>query len=143
MKATPAYKYILAIKIIALAHIALGIFLPFFAQIDSVEKLLVSEVFSGIALSSEAHSQAAYVISLFGPTVASWGILLFILIQNYSQTPTHRTWLGLVAAILVWYIGDTSYSLLNNVSAAFFLNTFVVLCLLFPLWKLRSLVSYN
>ena len=143
MKTSLAKKYILAIKAIAIAHIVLGVLLPFLAQIEMIEKLLVDTMFNNIALSGEAHAQAAYVISLFGPTVASWGMLLFILIQNYSQQPTQKIWLGLVAAILVWYIGDTSYSLLNNVGAAFVLNTLVTACLLIPLWQIRSLNNKN
>lgn len=139
MNINSAKKYILIIKIIAVAHIFLGVLLPFLAQIGTIEKLLVSAMFNNIELSREAHVQVSYVISLFGPTIASWGVLLFILIQHYSQTPTAKTWLGLVAAILVWYIGDTAYSLLNNVSAAFVLNTLVAICLLVPLWQIRNL----
>jgi len=139
MNINSAKKYILIIKVIVVAHIFLGVLLPFLDQIDTIEKLLVSAMFNNIELSRGAHAQVAYVISLFGPTIASWGVLLFILIQHYSQTPTAKTWLGLVAAILVWYIGDTAYSLLNNVSAAFVLNTLVAICLLVPLWQIRNL----
>ncbi len=135
--------YILIIKIVALTHIALGISLPFLAQTNVVANLLVDEMFIGIALSNEAHLHAAYIISLFGPTVASWGILLFILLQSFIEMPNKQIWLGLIAAVLVWYIGDSAHSLINGVTSAFFLNSFVASCLLIPLWKIRLLIPNN
>lgn len=128
------------IRIVAFAHIILGILLPFLAQTNVVANLLVDEMFIGIALSNEAHLQAAYIISLFGPTVASWGILLFVLSQSFIDSPTKQKWFGLIAAVLVWYIGDSAYSLINGVTSAFFLNSFVATSLLIPLWKIRTLI---
>ncbi len=124
----------------AIAHIILGILLPFLAQTNIIATLLVNEMFKGIALSEEARSQAAYVISLFGPTVASWGILLLVLSQSFFESPSKKKWLGLITAILVWHIGDSAYSLINGVVTAFLLNSFVTASLLIPIWKLRKLI---
>ncbi len=129
------------IQIIAIAHIVLGIALPFLGKIDFVGNLLVDEIFPGIELSEIAHTQAAYIISLFGPTVASWGILLLILSNSFFAEPTREKWFGLFAAVLVWYIGDTSYSLMHDVKAALFLNSSVAVSLLIPIWLSHDLLE--
>ncbi len=129
------------IQIIAIAHIILGIALPFLGKIDFIGNLLVEEIFSGIELSETAHTQAAYIISLFGPTVASWGILLLVLENSFYAEPTKEKWLGLFAAVLVWYIGDTSYSLMHGVQAALILNSVVAISLLIPIWLNRNILK--
>jgi hypothetical protein len=143
MKFKSSHTYFFIIKAVAITHIILGILLPFLAQTNIVAKLLVDEMFIGIVLSDAAQLQAAYVIALFGPTVASWGILLFVLAQSFFESPTKQKWLGLIAAVLVWYIGDSAYSLINGVTTAFLLNSFVAASLLIPLWKIRQLAFDN
>ena len=139
MKLSSNHTYIFIIKLVAIVHIVLGMLLPFLAQTEIVASLLVDAMFIDIALSHEAHLQAAYIIALFCPTVASWGILLLVLFLSFIESPSKQKWLGLIAAVLVWYIGDSIYSLINGVATAFLLNSLVAISLLMPLWKLRKL----
>lgn len=129
------------IQIVAIAHIIGGLLLPFAGKFEPLAELLVGEMFAGIALSDQAHSQAAYVIALFGPTVASWGILMLIASNSYFAAPTRAKWYGLMCAVLVWFIGDTTYSLLHGVSAILLLNVLAALALLTPLCLSRKLAE--
>ncbi len=87
MKLSSNHTYIFIIKLVAIVHIVLGMLLPFLAQTEIVASLLVDAMFIDIALSHEAHLQAAYIIALFCPTVASWGILLLVLFLRFIASP--------------------------------------------------------
>ncbi len=123
----------IVLQLLAVAHIVLGILLPFLASIPAVQTMLVKLMFSGLQLPENIAAQASYVIALFGPTVASWGILFLTLVNNYFSNPKNTTWFAMLAAIMVWYIGDTVFSLFNNVSEALYVNSLVAMALLIPL----------
>ena len=46
----------------------------------------------------------------------------------------------MIAAVLIWYIGDTSYSGSHGATGAIILNSMVAIVLLVPLWRLRQLI---
>jgi len=129
------------IQILALGHIVLGLAFPFLMKIDVFSSFMISKMFPGMTLSGAFYDQAAYVVGVFGPTVASWGVLLLVLTNSYFSKPTKQLWTGLVLAVLVWFIGDTIYSLLHGVTFALFINGIVALLFLIPIYKSRSLLD--
>ena len=129
------------IQCLAIGHIVLGISFPFLGQVNVVNELLIAGMFPDQALSADTAAQASYLITLFGPTVASWGILLLLLINTFIKAPSLYLWRGMITAVLVWYIGDTSYSGSHGATGAIILNSVVALLLLIPLWRLRKLIK--
>ncbi|MET1257066.1 hypothetical protein [Aliikangiella maris] len=128
------------LQVVAIIHIVAGLALPFIAQIEWIGEGLVNLVFTDLTLTSAVYKKALYIIALFGPTIASWGILLWLLVQSYCAQPTKQKWLGINLAILVWFIGDTLFSMINGIHQALVLNGLVMLSLLISLWKIRRLM---
>src|SRR5690348_15301804 len=83
---------------LALVHVAGGVALAALPLVPRIHADLVSAVF-GEAATSEA---AMFMVSVFGPTVASWGVLFFALVKTYFRDPAPGTWRALVLAILIW-----------------------------------------
>jgi hypothetical protein len=127
------------LQIVAVSHIILGIALPFLMKIEAFSNFMIEQIFPNISLSESAYSQVSYLIGVFGPTVASWGVLLLILINNFFESPSKQKWSGLFIAILIWFIGDTSFSLMHGISIALYLNGIVAISLLTPLYLSRNL----
>ena len=65
------------IQSLAIGHIILGISFPFLGQINVVNELLIAGMFPNQTLSADTAAQASYLITLFGPTVASWGYCFY------------------------------------------------------------------
>lgn len=131
-----AYRWL---QLMAIGHIIIGLLLPLLGQIDSVRRLLLDAMAPNHILSISIAEHMTYLITLFGPTIASWGVLLLVLTKSYYQQPNKEKWLGLLVAVLIWFIGDSSYSMLNGVYSAALLNSVVAMMLLFPIWQLRKL----
>ncbi len=131
-----AYRWL---QLMAIGHIILGVLFPLLGQIDSVSHIILDAMAPNLILNSSIAEHMTYLITLFGPTVASWGVLLLVLTNNYYQQPNKAQWLGLMLAVLIWFIGDSSYSMLNGVHAAAALNSAVAIMLLIPIWQLRKL----
>ncbi len=129
------------IQCLAIGHIILGISFPFLGQFAFVNELLLTGMFPYQTLSAETAVQASYLITLFGPTVASWGVLMLLLINVYKQSPSLYLWRGMLFAVLIWYIGDTSYSGSHGALGAVFLNSVVAILFVVPLWRLRKLIN--
>lgn len=129
------------IQCLAIGHIVLGLCFPFLGQLAYVNELLLAGMFPNQSLSHETAAQASFLITLFGPTVASWGILLLVLSNQYFSSPNKNLWRGMIIAVLVWYVGDTSYSGSHGASGAVLLNSIVAILFLIPLWRLRKLIN--
>jgi hypothetical protein len=134
-------KYLLLLRFIAVLHIILGLSLPFISQFESVSTLLLATMLPGLSLTEEVAKQVTYIIAVFGPTVASWGILFLVLVNSYFKRPDQTKWWGLIGALIVWFITDTVFSLLHGVSIALMLNGVVALFIIVPLWKSRCLIQ--
>ncbi|WP_223671264.1 hypothetical protein [Kangiella shandongensis] len=123
------------LKSIAVIHIIGGLLLPIM-------------VFTPIAGSYFAHLLEAFpqgdlnsmkfLIGVFGPTVASWGLLFYYSVGKAFQNRTSKDWWFMVFAILVWVILDTAYSLYFAVSSHLYINGAIMLLLLTPLLLQKS-----
>ncbi len=84
---------------------------------------------------SDQFTFSPFFVSVFGPTVASWGLLFSILINQYFAAPNENLWRGLVLSLLVWapvdsvlciYYGFYAGALVNAV-VFFFVGTLLLL----------------
>lgn len=118
------------LKLIAIIHIVGGVLLPLI-------------VFTPTSASYFEHLQKAFpqadltsmkfLIGVFGPTVASWGLLFYYAVGKAFQSKTPRDWWLLFAAVMVWLAFDTAFSLFFNITAHLFINTFIALAISLPL----------
>lgn len=118
------------LQTLAVIHIIGGLLLPFM-------------VYTPLAVPYFAHLQIAFpdsnpeslkfLIGVFGPTIASWGLLFFYAIGKAFESRTKKDWWVLISAVLIWSVLDTAFSITNNVFAHFYLNGAVLALFLIPL----------
>jgi hypothetical protein len=118
------------LQTLAIIHIIGGLLLPLM-------------VYTPLAAPYFAHLQNAFpdsnpeslkfLIGVFGPTIASWGLLFFYAIGKAFESRTRQDWWLLVSATLVWAVLDTAFSFANHVAAHLYLNGSVLALFLIPL----------
>ena len=122
-----------ALKVIALAHVLGGVILVLLYFIPSVHPLMLSHLYSAERFNADAQQQIAFWFFLFGPTVASWGLLFYSQIHHYFLTGDDQLWRQLIAAVLLWAVLDTSLCFYNGVWFWVLGNSIVALTMVFLL----------
>ncbi|PTQ91198.1 hypothetical protein [Agitococcus lubricus] len=125
------------LQFLAIAHIVLGLLLPLIIQLE-FSQIYIQWLMDAFAVNDlNAHHLTAFMLSLFGPTVASWGILFWALVQQSFMLRTRSSWLLMVTATLVWGLYDSIYSYYYGVWIHAILNGMVMLAIIVPLWSVR------
>ncbi|MET1077991.1 MAG: TIGR01777 family oxidoreductase [Pseudomonas sp.] len=135
------YRWLL---LIGLGHVALGVVLAFTAQLPIAMpyfQYLYASVGAGQAASPEQHSVVTTLVRLFGPTVASWGLLFSLLVHLYRQHGHALIKPTLFAALLVWCLLDSGISTYYGILAHAYLNMAAALAIAVPLYFLVPLQS--
>jgi len=101
-----------------------------------------SEVGTGVSVGARFESIMSMLIQLFGPTIASWGILMFYLIRrinidSLSSDENKNNINILLLATSVWFVLDTTISLNFGVMLHAVINMLAALSILLPLVYLR------
>ncbi|AUD78182.1 hypothetical protein CW740_02575 [Kangiella profundi] len=118
------------LQTLAIIHVIGGLLLPVMVYTS-----LAAPYFQHLqtAFPNSNPQSLQFLIGVFGPTVASWGLLFFYAIGKAFETKTKKDWWLLVCATLVWAVLDTTFSLANHVAAHFYLNGSVLVLFLIPL----------
>lgn len=131
------YRWLLAVGI---GHVILGVLLAFAAHFSITDayfqQLYVST--GSVGLPSAAYeSLLRTMVGLFGPTVASWGVLLCGLISLYYHHGHPAIKPALFLALLIWCVLDSSISLYFGLTLHAYLNSTVALSIALPLLLLK------
>lgn len=80
------------------------------------------------------------IVRLFGPTVASWGLLMIYLIRQIFLFQDKVAWAFLISSLLMWFLLDTSISLSFGVMSHLWINSLAFVVILMPLlvFKLKG-----
>ena len=124
--------------IIALLHVILGLAVIYLAKSDIINPYL-SELSLAFDLTIDSQSETLIrtILQLFGPTIASWGILFFIGLNQYRNNGQPITKLLLIIALLTWFLLDTTISAYFNIYSHVYLNTVAFVVIVIPLIFLR------
>jgi len=133
------------LQLIAFLHIIGGLSLSFnwpdFVWGTYQQQLL--KLFSIDSISNvQINSLVTMLIQLFGPTIASWGTLMFYLarqinIDDLHSVETKKTIDILLVATSIWFVFDTTISLKFGATIHVLINSFAVMSILLPLVYLR------
>ncbi|MGQ9655787.1 MAG: hypothetical protein ACUVXD_17135 [Thermodesulfobacteriota bacterium] len=74
-----------------------------------------------------------WIYGAWGATIAGWGIVLIYIVRYPFRKKESWAWKGLVYALLVWYVLDTSLSVLYRVYFNVALNTGLLVLAAVPL----------
>ena len=119
---------------LGLAHIIAGLALAALPLAPTLHLALVSATFGADKVSRET----LFLFSVFGPTMASWGVLFFALVRSYFRQRTRGTWRALVLSVVIWAPLDSALSMHYGLHAAVALNAAVALLLLTLLFRARN-----
>lgn len=125
------------LQLYALAHLVGGLLLPWMvgtALFSDYNRALAEAFHVSDAATS---AQVRFLTGLMGPTVASWGLLFFLLVQEAFARPTRRLWWGMVLAGLLWAPYDSFLSWQNGIYLNVVINLLSLTALLVPLWLVR------
>ncbi|RDX38279.1 hypothetical protein DZA50_00620 [Kangiella sp. HD9-110m-PIT-SAG07] len=128
------------LKLIAIIHIVGGLLLPLivFTPVSAPYFEHLLEVFPQSNLTS-----IKFLIGVFGPTVASWGLLFYYAAEKAFEGRTKKDWWFLLVAILVWSIMDTAFSLYFDVMSHLWINGLVAVLFVTPLLIYRPTFTEN
>jgi hypothetical protein len=128
------------LQFIAVLHILGGLMLPFVVQtrILDLYNTFNASLFQALRPDLAAPRQSAFALGLFGPTIASWGVLFLFCVTALFDLRRPGAWWALMLAVLAW----APYDALLSWQAGFYVNVVldagVVLSLLIPLLHVRS-----
>jgi hypothetical protein len=123
---------------LALAHVIAGVSLTILPFAPLVHFKLVAAIFG----EGKASEEVMFLVSVFGPTVASWGVLFFALVRTFFRNPTSSSWWVLVLSIAVWASLDSALCGYYGLYSAVALNAAVAALFLGLLFSVRGL-AYN
>lgn len=130
------YRWLL---LVGLGHVALGVVLAFTAQLPLADAYF-QQLYASFAIQPAAgpyHQLLTTMVRLFGPTVASWGLLFTLLVHLYRQHGHGLIKPALFAALLLWCVLDSGISLYFGILAHAYLNIAAALAIAVPLLALR------
>lgn len=128
-------KFIL--QLIACAHIIIGLLLPVIVH-TSVFSGYQQHLMKALAMTSDDINGIRFLVAILGPTVASWGMLLFMAINHAFAKSTPVSWWMIMIACSVWAVYDSLLSLYFGVYWNSILNLMVFISILIPLLKVKS-----
>jgi len=122
------------LKLVGPVHIVAGLALAFLPFFPSLHGYSVDMVFG----SGAPRDPTLFLLSVFGPTIASWGILFTALVNQYFKKPEQYLWNILFVSVLVWVVFDTSLCLYYKVYFGAVLNFAVASSILLLLFLSRK-----
>jgi len=132
------YRWLL---LVGLGHVALGIALAFAAHLPITQPYF-DYLYASVATTTppaEFQTLLRTMVGLFGPTVASWGLLFSLLVFLYREHGHRQIKPAIFAALLVWCLLDSAISLYFGLLWHAYLNTAALLSIALPLLALRPL----
>ena len=131
-------KFRIFLQLIAIAHIVGGILLPFLVntQLFSTYNALVNQAL-GFETTGK-NSDINFLIGLFGPTIASWGVLFLYVVTAAFKNLDKRGWWAIFASCILWAPYDSMLSIQRGIYINALINLISALMILIPLFMARK-----
>ena len=126
---------------VAIGHILAGFALPFIAYSSAFDYYAdhIREIFwAGQFVPAEAEMFQRWIVALFGPTVASWGVLMAYLVYTGTRSNNQWPWNVLLLAVMVWAPADMLISLMHDFWLHVYIDIVAVVAIAVPALILRT-----
>jgi len=127
------------LKLVGPAHIIAGLALTLFPFLSGIHQGSVDLIFG----SQTSLYPTVFLLSVFGPTLASWGVLFTVVVNQYFRIPSQYTWNALVISVLIWVILDTSLCLYYKIYLGVGLNLVAVTVVFVMLLNAKNIFNEN
>lgn len=123
---------------VAVVHLAVGLLLSWAVHTGWFDSYLnsVERAFWGAAAPAAAREQHIWWLSLFGATLQSYSLYMLALIHLAARYRLSAAWGWLIAGLLLWAPQDILISVQAGVWSHLWVDTFALLVLLPPLFRL-------
>lgn len=134
-------KLIAWLKLVALGHILLGLAVPllaFSSGFDFYAEQIQRAFWPNTGMPEQVLDYARWMVALFGPTVASWGVLMWYIVRAGAQSSAAWPWNALLLSLLAWAPLDIGISLLHGFASHVLLNLLAIAAIALPCLILRA-----
>lgn len=103
--------------LVAWGHVVAGIAIPLIAYstgFDYYSALLHRAFWPGEAVPAQTVEFQRWIVALFGPTIASVGVVMVYLVRAGIRTGERWPWTAILFAMAVWAPGDIGLSLMRH-----------------------------
>jgi hypothetical protein len=129
------------LMLVALGHIAVGLLMPIWAYspaFDFYSNLLKDAFWLSQEAPQEAREFQRWILALFGPTIASVGVLMFYLVKAGIKHREPGPWNALLIVTAIWAPSDIGISLMYNFWPHVLLDVVAMLVIVPPTLILRA-----
>jgi hypothetical protein len=126
---------------LAWLHLAVGIALPFVAYSGAFgyySGLLQQIFWPSAAVPAETVEFQRWIVALFGPTLASVGVVMVYLVRAGIRTGETWPWTAILLALAVWAPGDIGISMMRNFRLHLWVDIAALLAMVPPAVVLRT-----
>ena len=123
---------------IAVAHIVGGVLLPLLVN-TSLFETYNTLVYQSLGFdTAQANPEVNFLIGLFGPTIASWGVLFFYVVASAFKNLDPKGWWVVFFACVAWAPYDSLLSIQHGIYINALINLVSALAILTPLFMARK-----
>jgi hypothetical protein len=125
------------LKLIAAAHVVAGVLLPLLLFAPALQPMVLTAIYGDASYIMDAR-QIIFWICILGPTVASWGLLYYALLNQYFLHPSPALWHALLGALIVWAPLDSALCLYNGITIGAVMNVLVTTIIIVLLFRVKA-----
>lgn len=132
--------------VVAIAHVIAGLAVPLFAYSDLFDLYgaqIAAAFWSSAPVPAAAEAYQRWMVALFGPTVAAWGVLMAFLVKAGQRSGAAWPWNALLLSILAWAPADIAISLLHDFWPHVVIDCLMLLLIGVPALLLRVTTAGN
>jgi hypothetical protein len=126
------------LQTIAILHVMVGLCFPWIVDsppFDHYKQHLHLAFNTSEELSGQ---QASFLMAIFGPTIASWGVLFLYAVTSGFSRPSPQSWWFMFTACLTWAPYDSIFSLQHGVYLNAIINAVAFVMMMTPLLLVRK-----
>jgi len=126
------------LQLIAIAHIIGGLLLPFLVN-TSLFETYNTLVYQALGFeTARTIPEINFLIGLFGPTIASWGLLFLYTVSSAFKNLDQKGWWAIILCCLAWAPYDSLLSIQKGIYINALVNLVSALAILTPLFMVRK-----
>ena len=128
----------LFLQLVAIAHVFGGLLLPILVN-TPLFATYNTAVYEALGVEGTGQdSNINFLHGLFGPTIASWGILFFYVVTTAFSKPDPMGWWTILLACLAWAPLDSFLSIQKGIYINGLIDLVVFCMILVPLFMARK-----
>lgn len=127
--------------LVALGHIVAGLLIPIWAYspaFDFYSDFLKDAFWSSQEVPQETKEFQRWILALFGPTIASVGVLMTYLVKAGIKHREPGPWNALLIVTAIWAPGDIGISLMHDFWPHVLIDAMAMLVIVPPTLILRA-----